>query len=141
MLTIDRWTPLRELDRLERRMRRLLEDRGVVAFEVPATDVYETDTDYVVEVEVPGFSREELTVEVSDHSLLVKGEHAEEAEKAGRELLLHERLERRFERRFELPVDVDPGRVEATCEKGLLTLHVPKGVAKRAPKTVEITSG
>lgn len=138
--TLDRWTPLRELDRMERRMRRLFEDRGLFAFEAPATDVYETDTDYVVELEVPGFDREELAVEVSDHALVVKGEHHEEAEKAGRELLLHERLERRFERRFELPLEVDAEQVAASCEKGVLTLHVPKTGAQAERRSIEITT-
>jgi HSP20 family protein len=140
VLTLDRWTPLRELDRMERRMRRLFEDRGLFAFEAPATDVYETDMDFVVELEVPGFDREELTVEVSDHTLVVKGEHEEEADKAGRELLLHERLERRFERRFELPVEVDAEQVVAECDKGVLTLHVPKTGEKAEPRTIEITT-
>ena len=140
VLMLDRRTPLRELDRMERRMRRLFEDRGLFAFEAPATDVYETDADYVVELEVPGFDREELAVEVTDHTLVVRGEHREEAEKAGRELLLHERLERHFERRFELPAALDPEKVEATCEKGVLTLHVPKSGPKSTPRTVEITT-
>ena len=141
MLTLDRRTPLRELDRMERRMRRLFEDRGLFAVEAPATDVYETDAEYVVELEVPGFDRSELAVEVSDHTLVVKGEHEEESEKAGRELLLHERLERRFERRFELPHEVDADHVHASCEKGVLTLHVPKTPAAVHPRKVEIATG
>ena len=140
MPTLERWTPLRELDRMERRMRRLFEDRGLFAFEAPATDVYETDTDYVVELEVPGFDRDELTVEVSDHTLVVRGEHEEEAEKAGRELLLHERLERRFERRFELPHEVDAEHVAAECAKGVLALHVPKAGTIAEPRHIEITT-
>lgn len=139
MRTLERLTPLRELDRMERRMRRLFEDRGLFAFQAPAADVYETDSDFVVELEVPGFEADELTVEVADHSLVVKGEHEEEAEKAGRELLLHERLERSFERRFELPARVDAERVEAACEKGLLRLHVPKTGPSVEPRRIEIT--
>jgi HSP20 family protein len=137
---LERWTPLRELDLMERRMRRLLEDRGLFAFGAPATDVYETDTEYVVELEVPGFERSELSVEVSDHTLVVKGEHAEAAEKAGHEVLLHERLERRFERSFELPAEVDAAKVVAACDKGVLTLHVPKSGAKAEPRAIEITA-
>jgi HSP20 family protein len=94
----------------------------------------------VVELEVPGFDRSELTVEVSDDTLVVKGEHEEEAEKAGRELLLHERLERRFERRFELPLEVDADQVVAECDKGVLTLHVPKTGARVERRSIEITT-
>ncbi len=138
MLTLDRWTPLRELDRMERRMRRLFEDRGLFDFETPATDVYETDHEYVVELEVPGFEQDDLSVEVLDHRLVVRGEYEEDTEKAGRELLLHERLERRFERRFDLPVEVDADNVVAECDKGVLTLHVPKTGSKAKPRKVTI---
>lgn len=137
---LDKRTPLRELDRVERRMRRLFEERGLFAFESPSTDVYETEAEYVVELEVPGFDRSELTVEVSDHTLVVKGAHEEEAEKKGRELLLHERLERRFERRFELPLQVDADRVAAACAKGVLTVRVPKTGSTAEARTVEITA-
>ena len=140
MLTLDKWTPLREFDRMERRMRRVFEDRGIFAFEAPATDVYETDKEYVVELEVPGFDRDELTVEVTDHTLVVRGEHEEEAEKAGRELLLHERLERRFERRFDLPREVDAEHVAAECDKGVLALHVPKAGTTAEARHIEITT-
>jgi HSP20 family protein len=140
VLTLNRLTPLRELDRMERRMRRLFEDRGLFAFEPPATDIYETDQDYVVELEVPGFERGELAIEVADHALVVRGEHEEEAEKAGRELLLHERIEKRFERRFELPAEVDADRIEATCDKGVLVLHLPKTGPKVTARKVEITT-
>lgn len=139
MLTVDRRTPLRELDRMERRMRRLFEDRGFFPTDAPATDIYETDKEYVVELEVPGFDREELAIEVSDHSVVVKGEHKEETGKTERELLLHERLERRFVRRFELPQESDVEHVNAACDKGVLTLHVPKTTTAK-PRTIEITA-
>ena len=41
---------------------------------LPATDIYETEDEYVVELEVPGYEEKELTIEVFDHMLTVKGE-------------------------------------------------------------------
>ena len=138
MLTLDRRIPLRELDRMERRARRLFEDRGIF-MEAPATDVYETDTAYVVELEVPGLDPSDLTVEVTDHTLVISGDHTPGPEKAGRELLLHERLAHRFERRFELPLQADLDHVEATCENGLLTLHVGKtGGTETGARVIEV---
>jgi HSP20 family protein len=139
MLTLERWTPSRELEGMERRMRRLFETVGMLPTVAPPTDIYETDKEFVVELEVPGFDEKELAVEVSDHSLIVRGEHKQEAETSEREHLLHERLERRFMRRFELPADSDSEQVSATCEKGLLTLRVPKAMPTAARK-VEITT-
>jgi HSP20 family protein len=123
---------------MERRMRRLFEDRGFFPAGAPATDIYETEKEYVVELEVPGFDRGELAIEVTDHSVVVKGEHKEETEAAEREMLLHERLERSFVRRFELPLESDVEHVNAACDKGVLTLHVPKATAK--PRMIEITA-
>ncbi len=136
MLTLERWTPLRELDRMERRLRRVFEDVGVFPPLVPAADVIETEKEFVLELEVPGFAKDELDVEVSDHTLVVKGEREAETEK-DISVVLHERLEREFVRRFELPLGADGEHVEAAYDKGVLTLHVPKTAAKETRK-VEI---
>jgi HSP20 family protein len=139
MATLEKWTPLRELDLMERRMRRLFEGFGVVPALVPAADIYESDREVVVELDVPGFAEKELEIEISDHTLCVKGARKEETEKKENTLRLRERLEREFERRFELPAAADMDHVRATYANGVLTLHVPK--AKDAePHKVEINA-
>ena len=137
MPMLERWTPPYDLDRFERRMRRLVGDIGFIEL-LPPADVYETDAEYVVEIEVPGFDERELAVEVTDHRLLVKGEREEETERAERTALLRERLERRFERSFDLPLAADTEHVAAVYGKGVLTVHVPK-LPTGEPHTVEIT--
>lgn len=134
MPVLERWTPVRELDRMERRMRRLFEDVGFFPSILPASDIYETSDEYVVELEVPGFSEKELAVEVTDHTLVVKGDRQEAIEPEEKEVLLHERLERSFERRFELPYLTDSEQVRAGFENGVLTLHVPKTPEARPRK-------
>jgi HSP20 family protein len=126
MPTLVRWNPFQELDAMERRMRRMLDDLGLVPGTLPAADVYETESEYVFEVDAPGFEERELTVEVSDHMLRVKGEHAEEKETKEKTFRLHERLEKSFERRFELPPEADPDSIAAEFAKGVLTVHAAK---------------
>jgi HSP20 family protein len=133
MSMLERWTPIRELDRMERRVRRLFEDAGVFPAG-PASDIYETDDEYVVELEVPGFDQADLEVEVTDHTLVVRGTREERSEKAQRTMLLQERLEREFERRFVLPLVGDAERVVADFGRGVLTLHVPKTEAAKPRK-------
>ncbi len=136
MATLVKWTPFRELNLMERRMRRLLEDMGFGPVSVPAADIYETPDEFVVELEVPGFQEKELEVEVSDHTLTVKGEAKEEKDKKERTFLLHERLERSFERRFHLPEEADTDKLKAVFNRGVLEIHAPKVVpakAKRVP--------
>lgn len=139
MSTLVRWNPFQELDTIERRMRRMLDEYGLVPATLPAADVYETDGEYVFELEAPGFEEKELSIEVTDHTLTVKGERAEEKEKKEKDYRLHERLEKAFERRFELPPEADPDKIAAEFAKGVLTVHAAK-TAKATPRKVEIAT-
>ena len=121
-----RWSPFPELDVMERRMRRFLEDLGAAPMAPPAADVYETDGDYVIELEVPGFEEKQLTVKVSDPTLTGRGERAETMEEKGKTFHLHERLSKQFERRFELPPAALTDEVFAEFTAGVLTVHAPK---------------
>jgi len=66
MPLLEKWTPLREFDAMDRRMRRFFGDLGSTPAPMPAADVYETDGELVVELEVPGFDEKELEIEVRD---------------------------------------------------------------------------
>ena len=125
-MTLVRWSPFLELDSMERKMRRLLDEVGVAPIPLPAADVYETEGEFVFELEVPGFEEKELSVEVSDHTLTVKGERTETKEEKEKTFRLQERLWRSFERRFELPAEADTGRLAADFAKGVIKVHAPK---------------
>jgi HSP20 family protein len=133
MTTMLKWSPLRELDT----MRRMFDDFGWAPMLVPATDVYETGDEFVIELEVPGFDEKELGIEVSDHLLTVKGQRKETKEETEKTFRLRERLERQFERRFELPPEADTAHVKAKFVKGVLEVHTPKA-AVSTPKKIEI---
>lgn len=135
-MTLVRWKPFQELDTFER-MRRMFDEVGIAPLSLPSADVYETDAEYVVELEVPGFDEKELTVEVTDHMLTLKGERLEETEKQDKTYRLHERLSRSFERSFELPPEADTGKVDAAFAKGVLTVHATKATQEK-PRKVEI---
>jgi HSP20 family protein len=139
MTTLVRWAPFQDLDVIERRMRRMLEDFGVAPAPLPAADMYETEKELVVELDVPGFEENELALEVSDSTLTIKGERKKEKEQKEKSFYLHERLEKHFERRFKLPPEADLDQVEATFRTGVLEVHVPKLELAKARK-VEITS-
>jgi HSP20 family protein len=142
MATLVRWTPFREIEAVERRMRRMVDDlapRGLVGMSIPAADIYEDDDAYVVEVDVPGFEESDLDIEVTNHTLCVKGERKEEEEETGKTFQLKERLERSFERRFALPEEADLDALEAKYRKGVLEIRMPKSVAPES-RRVEIES-
>ena len=135
-MTIVKWTPFREFDTMERQLRRFFGDLGFAPAITPAADIYETDDEFVIELEVPGYADKELEVEAFDHTLIVKGERKEltEDEKLFR---LRERLETVFERRFMLPTEADTEHLKATFKNGVLEVHAPKLEISK-PKRVEI---
>lgn len=138
MATIVKWSPFQDLDVIERRMRRLLEDVGVAPEPLPAADLYETPSEVVISLDVPGFDERELEIQVTDQMLTVKGERKVETERKEKTFHLHERLEKRFERSFTMPTETDLEHVKAVFDKGVLEMHVPKLEQVKA-RTIEIT--
>ncbi len=137
-MAITRRTPFTELDSMERRMRRLFEEIGFAPVLAPAADVYETADEFVVELEVPGYEEKELSIEVSDHTLEIKGARTKTTEEKTREFALHERLEREFKRCFVLPSEADTEHMKAVFGKGVLEVHAQK-VPGAKRKRVAIT--
>ena len=135
MPVLEKWTPFRDLELMDRRLRGLFPTLGMPA--APATDIIETESEYLLELEVPGYEEKELDVELSDHTLTISGRRHVVEEATEREVRLHERLDSEFERSFQLPFAADADQLKATYGKGLLTLHVPKA-AKPKPTKVAI---
>jgi HSP20 family protein len=133
-----KWAPFTEFDSMERRMRRLFGEIGFAPAFTPAADVYETDEEYVVELEVPGYEEKELAIEVFEYTLAVKGTREKVKEEKTKEFALHERLEREFERRFILPNEADTEHLEAVFGNGVLKVHAPK-LQTAKPKQIAIT--
>lgn len=128
MNTVVKWDPFRELDLMERSMRRFgMPMTPVLA--LPAADIYETESEYVIELEVPGYVEEELTIEISNRLLTITGKHESAGDAQEKTYRLAERMHMEFERRFELPSEVDAEKMKATFREGVLELHTPKKLA------------
>ena len=95
---------------------------------LPLADVEESDSDYVLEVELPGVRREDIDLEVGRGQVRLA---AERRERARNGLLRHQtRATGRFSMAVALPSPVDRDGVRASLEHGVLTVVVPK--AERA---------
>lgn len=133
-------SPFRELDDLHERMSHLLEsslDQARESAWSPAVDLEETEDAFVVEAELPGVKREDITVELRDNVLTIHGE-LEERERTG---ILHRQTRRtgQFDYRVALPGDVNADQVEANLEDGVLRVEARKAeIAK--PLRIEIGS-
>jgi HSP20 family protein len=136
------WDPFRELDDLHQRMSRLLEsnvgDVPGVAGWVPAVDVEENDEAFVVEAELPGVKRDDVSVELQDNELRIHGE-IKERERTG---ILRRQTRRtgQFDYRVTLPQEVDADNVEANLRDGVLRVQVRKAEQTK-PRRIEITAG
>jgi HSP20 family protein len=139
MSTLVRQPPASEFGWLDRGFRRLLSDMPFAfAGLAPAADVYETPDEYVVELEVPGYEETDLSLEVANRTLTIKGARDEVKADEDKTYRLRERVQLAFERTFMLPPEVDGEQVEAAFENGVLKIHAPKLVSA-LPRTVEIS--
>lgn len=104
----------------------------------PACDVQENEEFYLFSFDLPGISKDDIKVEVTDQRLAVSGERKRQGE--GRAQHRTERFFGRFERMFELPRTADLSKLEAQYENGVLQLLVPKTGTSKS-RSVEIQSG
>jgi HSP20 family protein len=107
---------------------------------VPATDVTVSDGDLVLAMDVPGLSTEDLSIELVDNYLIVRGQRRAPAVTEGVSFAHRERAFGRFERYVKVPDGVDPDAITASVDDGVLSLIVPKP-ERLKPRTISIGAG
>ena len=89
------------------------------------TDIRETENAYILEADLPGFSREDIHAEIKDGYLTIRAEHKSEDEDNSESYLRRERSYGSFSRTFDLD-GIDADAVTASFKNGVLTLELPK---------------
>jgi HSP20 family protein len=132
------WGPFREWG-LPARLGRLFGDLPVTSGGriAPAVDIAEDDDRYVVTVELPGSKKEDVTVEMKDNLLTIRGEKRTEREGKKEHSRWVERSFGSFSRSFTLPANAIADRVKASFKEGVLTIEVPKAEDAK-PKVISI---
>ena len=92
----------------------------------PSLDVHETDGSVTVTVEVPGVDEKDIDVSVADQMLTISGEKKSEFEHKEGDRYRSERSYGKFSRSISLPFAIDPDKVEAKYDKGVLKLTIVK---------------
>ena len=130
-----RTDPFRDLDRLTQQM--------FGTFERPAAmpmDAYRQGDQFVVHFDLPGVDAENIDLTVERNVLTVKATRSRSSEVNGKEMVVSERPYGSFSRQLFLGETLDPDRLEARYDAGVLTLTIP--VAEQAkPRRVAVTSG
>lgn len=136
---------VRELQQMQEQMARLLElSRQEASLASapggwhPPVDVYEDGQSVVVEMELPGLGQEEIDVQVVDGSLVIQGER-QRREGTERVCQRNERGFGPFRRTFLLPAAVDTAQIRASCDRGVLTVILPKQPENR-PRQIEVAA-
>jgi HSP20 family protein len=132
-LGLNRWEP--DMDRMMddffgRRTRSLWPERWLggegMDFRAPAVDLYEDKNDIVVKAELPGIDKDNIEINLTDHTLTIRGEKKKEEELQEENYYRSERSYGSFMRTLELPADVQTENVKASFKNGILEVRLPK---------------
>ena len=137
MLT--KWDPFRELRSVEEEFDRMVGQRLARTAWVPPLDVGETEANFAVTVDLPGLEPDQVEVTFEDGLLTIRGQR--EFTKEVDEEQYH-RIERScgsFARSVRLPRTADAEKIEASFDKGVLTVEVPKREEAK-PRAIEVVA-
>jgi HSP20 family protein len=146
-MALVRWDPIRELDSLQGDMNRLFDQffdvrAGNAASRrwVPAMDLVETDDHLVLRGDLPGLTEDDVDIEIKDNVLTVSGERTAQHEDQAEGYHRVERSFGSFSRSLTLPHGVEPEKVEAKFENGVLEVEIPKPAEAKSTR-VQIGKG
>lgn len=105
--------------------------------EFPRIDIKEDDKEYSITAEVPGYTKEEINIEIDNGVLNISSEHKEQKEETKKDYIYKERSESSFRRSIRIPDNIKTEELDARLDNGLLTLHIPKKELP-APRKIEI---
>ena len=132
------WDPFRDFFTMSKEMEKLFNQmsgfgRGFEAAKTfqPKVEMYETPDELVVKAEMPGFDKDSIDVRVRGRYLIIKGTKKKEEEKEEKNTLYSESYYGEVQRVIPLPMNVKPEGIEATYDKGILEVRLPKTEAER----------
>ena len=148
-MALIRWEPVRELGTIQNEMNRLFNsffdtpnpaNGQTLRRWVPAMDLVETETDFILKADLPGMAESDVHIELEDNVLTISGDRKAEHEERKAGYYRVERSFGSFRRSLTLPEGIDPESVKATFRNGVLEVTVPKP-AQQVPRKVQISVG
>lgn len=103
-----------------------------------ATDIYEENGNIIVEMEVPGFEKDEIKITFAENYLKIEGKTQKEKEEKGKNYWRKERRSGSFVKVIPLPTEVNVDKTQARLEKGLLRIVLPKVSEEKPGKEIKI---
>lgn len=134
-MALVKYNPLRELRSMQEQMNRLLNiswNHDLAGEDIreglwqPPVDIFETEDAIVIKAELPDVDQKDIEVRIEDNTLTLKGERKHEGEVKKENYHRMERYFGSFQRSFSLPANIRQDNVSATCDRGVLTITLPK---------------
>ncbi len=133
------WPAIREL---EARLNRMFngwpfepEQAGVTW--TPAVDLHETEDAYTLEADLPGLTRDDIQISITEDVVTLRGTRNQRSEENKEGFHRVERVYGTFQRSFRIPGGIDAGKVEAIFDSGVLKVTLPKPEERR-PRQIEV---
>jgi len=133
---VDVW---REMERLRREMDGLFTNygRAVTSSSYPLVNVYEDKENIMVTAELPGITREQVSITYADGVLTIAGKQKPLANVKNMTAVRQERTEGDFEKTLRIPTKINQNNINASFSNGILTITLPKAEEAK-PKTITI---
>ena len=106
-------------------------------YSMPQANVVESKEGYRIELAAPGYTKEQIGIQLQENVLIVKG-NVEEKQNEGEKYLSREFGLKNFVRRFVVPKTIDSAAITASFSNGILSVHVPKKEESKENLTKDI---
>ncbi|MFW9914133.1 MAG: Hsp20/alpha crystallin family protein [Candidatus Thorarchaeota archaeon] len=137
------WNPFQEIRRLEDEISKAFGDfRGDMTVSPhdrlfsPLTDVKETEDEIIIEMNLPGIKKDDLTIEATPEGVNIKAESKTEMEHENEKVHCRERVARKYIRSVGFPTTVNPKDAKTVLQDGVLTINFPKSEQAKAVKLI-----
>jgi HSP20 family protein len=137
-MSITRWQPLADLERMQQRLNRLFGDLSVGSYDelekldfMPSAEMEETDQAILLKFEVPGLTAKDIDISVTEDSITVHGERKSESKTEEGGVVRSEFRYGTFERMMRLPALVQNDQTHAEYKDGILKITLPKAEGER----------
>ncbi len=133
-MAIVKYNPFRELRTMQDQMNRMMDMAWNSEFGEdlkegiwqPPVDIYEDEISLVIKAEIPDVDQKDIDVRIEDNTLTIKGERKHSSDIRKENYYRVERSFGQFQRSFSLPHSIDRENIQASCDKGVLTITLPK---------------
>jgi HSP20 family protein len=149
-MNLVRRNPFSEISLIQNQMNRLFDNAfygrqgeadgtiGTTSW-IPAADIYESDNELIVNLDLPGVDPKTVDLRVENNVLTIRGERKFQEKDNKENYHRVERLYGTFARSFALSTSVDPDKIRANYKAGVLSITLPKAEAAK-PKRIQIAA-